>query len=141
MRPASRRVYRCPNPPPSPRCWPLRMIMHPMSIFGVFVCGKQTHNLPPARLPEDDTRLRHAQGLLDFEWTLPATMPLESAERLYLERQVTLARAILVSLALVDLVETAGEPARRSAVLFLSIYLLAAIFAVLAERFLPESKI
>jgi signal transduction histidine kinase len=85
-------------------------------------------------------RLHRAAGLLDFEWNLPATMPLESAERLYLERQVTLARAILVALALVDLVETAGEPARRSAVLFLTIYLLVAISAVLAERFFPEGK-
>jgi len=93
-----------------------------------------------ARLPEDDTRLRSAQGLLDFEWTLHVTMPLESAERLYIERQVTLARAILLAIALVDLVETAGEPARRSAVLFLTVYLLLAISAVMVERFLPETK-
>jgi len=100
-------------------------------------------NLPRpagARLPEDDTRLRGPQGLLDSEWNLPATMPLESAERIYIERQVALARAILVALALVDLVETAGEPSRRSAVLFLTAYLLVAISAVLAERFFPEGK-
>jgi len=93
-----------------------------------------------ALLPEDDMRLRGAQGLLDFEWILHVTMPLESAERLYIERQVTLARAILLAIALVDLVETAGEPARRSAVLFLTVYLLLAISAVLVERFLPETK-
>ncbi|MGH9711782.1 MAG: histidine kinase [Candidatus Acidiferrales bacterium] len=67
-------------------------------------------------------------------------MPLDSAERMYLERQVTLARAILLALALVDLVETAGEPARRSAFIFLSIYLLLAISAALVERFSPESR-
>jgi signal transduction histidine kinase len=67
-------------------------------------------------------------------------MPLDSVERVYLERQVTLARTILVALALVDLVETSGEPARRSAAIFLSIYLLAAIFAVLMQRFFPEGK-
>ena len=67
-------------------------------------------------------------------------MPLDSAEHLYLEHQVTLARAILVALALVDLVETSGEPARRAAGIFLTIYLAVAIFAVLGERFLPEGK-
>ena len=38
-------------------------------------------------------------------------MALESAERLYLERQVTLARVVLVALALVALLEisTAGQ--------------------------------
>lgn len=67
-------------------------------------------------------------------------MPLDSVERLYLERQVTLARTILVALALVDLVETSGEPARRSAAIYLAIYLIAAIFAVLAQRLFPENK-
>jgi signal transduction histidine kinase len=71
----------------------------------------------------------------------PATMPLDSAERLYLERQVTLARAILAALAIVDLVETSGDPARRAAVLFLSAYLILAIAAVLAENFLPERNL
>lgn len=67
-------------------------------------------------------------------------MPLDSVERLYLERQVTLARTILVALSLVDLVETSGEPARRSAAIYLVIYLIAAIFVVLAQRLFPESK-
>jgi len=68
-------------------------------------------------------------------------MPLDSAERLYLERQVTLARAILAALAIVDLVETAGDPARRAAVIFLCAYLILAIVAVLAENFLPERNL
>jgi signal transduction histidine kinase len=67
-------------------------------------------------------------------------MPLDNTERLYLQRQVALARAILAALALVDLVETAGDPARRTAVLFLSAYLIVAIVAVLAENFLPERR-
>ncbi len=50
-------------------------------------------------------------------------MPLDSAERLYIERQVTLARAILVALALVALLETSPAPVKRSAVIFLSFYL------------------
>ena len=41
-------------------------------------------------------------------------MPLDSAERLYLERQVTLARAILVALALLVLLETPGESYREA---------------------------
>lgn len=103
-------------------------------------CCKDLVRSPSARLPEDDMRLHGAQSLLDFEGKSPATMPLDSAERLYLERQVTLARIILVAVALVDLVETAGEPARRSAVLFLTIYLIAAISEVLVERLAPDSK-
>ncbi|MGH9747659.1 MAG: sensor histidine kinase [Candidatus Acidiferrales bacterium] len=65
-------------------------------------------------------------------------MPLDSAERLYLERQVTLARAILVALALVALLETSTEPARRSAVIFLSFYLVIALGMVLGEQFFSE---
>ncbi len=65
-------------------------------------------------------------------------MPLDSAERLYIERQVTLARAILVALALVALLETSIEPTRRSAVIFLSFYLVIALGMVLAERFFGD---
>ena len=65
-------------------------------------------------------------------------MPLDSAERLYLERQITLARAILVALALVALIETAPEPTRRSAVVFLSFYLVIALGMVLGEQFFSE---
>jgi signal transduction histidine kinase len=62
-------------------------------------------------------------------------MLLDSAERLYIERQVTLARAILVALALVALLETAPGPARRSAVIFLSFYLVVALGMALGEQF------
>jgi signal transduction histidine kinase len=65
-------------------------------------------------------------------------MPLDIAQRFYIERQVTLARAILVALALVALLETAHEPARRSAVIFLSSYLVIALGTVLAEQFFSE---
>ncbi len=44
--------------------------------------------------------------LLDFEGYLPSTMALENTERLYLERQVTLARAVIAALSLVALLET-----------------------------------
>ena len=67
-------------------------------------------------------------------------MPLDNTERLYLERQVTLARAILVALSLVALLETSGEPVRRSSVVFLSVYLLAALGAALVERFSSEAR-
>jgi signal transduction histidine kinase len=62
-------------------------------------------------------------------------MPLDSTERLYLERQVTLARVVLVALSLVALLETSREPVHRSSVAFLCVYLLVALGAVAAERF------
>ncbi len=65
-------------------------------------------------------------------------MPLDSAERLYIERQVTLARAILVALALVALLETAPAPVKRSAVIFLSFYLVVALGMALAEQFFSD---
>jgi signal transduction histidine kinase len=65
-------------------------------------------------------------------------MALDSAERFYIERQVTLARAILVALALVALLETAPEGGRRPAVIFLSFYLLVALAVALGERFFGE---
>lgn len=65
-------------------------------------------------------------------------MPLDSAERLYIERQVTLARAILVALALVALLETAPAPVKRSAVIFLSFYLAASLGIALAEQFFSD---
>ena len=61
-------------------------------------------------------------------------MVLENSERLYLERQVTLGRAILVALSLVALLETAEEPLRRIDVGFLSVYLVAALVGVIAEH-------
>jgi signal transduction histidine kinase len=68
-------------------------------------------------------------------------MPLDSAQRFYIERQVTLARAILVALALVALLETSHEPTRRSAVIFLSFYLVVALAAVLAEQFFSDWRL
>jgi signal transduction histidine kinase len=68
-------------------------------------------------------------------------MPLDSAQRFYIERQVTLARAILVALALVALLETSHEPTRRSGVIFLSFYLVAALGAVLAEQFFNDWRL
>lgn len=65
-------------------------------------------------------------------------MPLDSAERLYIERQVTLARAILVALALVALLETVPAPVKRSAVVFLSFYLAVSLGIALAEQFFSD---
>jgi signal transduction histidine kinase len=62
-------------------------------------------------------------------------MPLENTERLYLERQVTLARAVIAALSLVALVETPGAPVRRSSLAFLTAYLVLALAAALVERF------
>ncbi|HKQ88944.1 MAG TPA: histidine kinase, partial [Candidatus Acidoferrales bacterium] len=61
-------------------------------------------------------------------------MVLENAERFYLERQVTLGRAILVALSLVALLETAEQPVRRLDVIFLSVYLFAALIGVVVEH-------
>ena len=47
-------------------------------------------------------------------------MPLDGTEQLYLERQVTLGRAILVALSLVALLETSGPSLRGASVIFLS---------------------
>jgi signal transduction histidine kinase len=69
----------------------------------------------------------------------PATMALESAERLYLERQVTLARVVLVALALVALLEMSGGAQRRAPVLFLAIYLVVALAVVLYQRIVSEA--
>ena len=62
-------------------------------------------------------------------------MPLENTERLYLERQVTLARAVIAALSLVALVETPAAPVRRSSLAFLTAYLVLALAAALVERF------
>ena len=68
-------------------------------------------------------------------------MPLDSAERLYIERQVTLARAILVALALVALLETAPAPVKRSAVVFLSFYLAVSLGIALTEQFFSDWRL
>jgi signal transduction histidine kinase len=61
-------------------------------------------------------------------------MALESSERLNLEHQVTLARVVLVALALVALLETPVPPARRAAILFLLGYLVVALGLALGDR-------
>jgi hypothetical protein len=68
-------------------------------------------------------------------------MPLDVTERHYLERQVTLARAISVALSLVALLETSREPVRRASVIFLSVYLLAALGSTLVERFSGDARL
>ena len=81
------------------------------------------------------------RGLLDFERQSPATMPLDTAERLYLDRQVTLARAIFVALALVDLIEMAPVGARTAAAIFLVVYLLLALAVLGYERLATETNV
>ena len=85
--------------------------------------------------------MRGVRGLLDFERQSPATMPLDTAERLYLDRQVTLARAIFVALALVDLIEMAPVGARTAAAIFLVVYLLLALAVLGYERLATETNV
>ena len=68
-------------------------------------------------------------------------MLLDNTERLYLERQVTLARAVIAALSLVALLETSQGPVRRVSVVFLAVYLAIAVGAALAERLLSEVPI
>jgi signal transduction histidine kinase len=68
-------------------------------------------------------------------------MPLDGTERLYLERQVTLGRVILVALSLVTLLETSGASVHTASVAFLAIYLLVALGAALADRFFAEARL
>jgi signal transduction histidine kinase len=84
--------------------------------------------------------LRGVGGLLDFERQLPTTMALDTAERLYLDRQVTLARAIFVALALVDLIEMSVAGSRTAAAIFLAVYLLLALAVLLYERLSSETS-
>jgi signal transduction histidine kinase len=67
-------------------------------------------------------------------------MPLDNTGRLYLERQITLARAVIAALSLVALVETSGAPVRRSSITFLSVYLGVAVLEALIERFWGSSR-
>jgi signal transduction histidine kinase len=62
-------------------------------------------------------------------------MSLDSATRLYLERQITLARTILAALALVALLETGQQPPRSAPAILLSAYLVLALAAILAARY------
>ena len=52
-------------------------------------------------------------------------MSLDNTGRLYLERQVTLARVVIAALSLVALLETSGAPVQRAPIVFLSAYLAA----------------
>jgi signal transduction histidine kinase len=67
-------------------------------------------------------------------------MPLDTTERLYLERQVTLARVILVALALVYLVEMSEQSTRTVPAIFLVVYLLAALALFAYERLASETN-
>jgi len=67
-------------------------------------------------------------------------MSVDNTGRLYLERQITLARAIIAALSLVALMETSAAPVRHVSILFLSAYLLAAVAEALVERFLGGSR-
>lgn len=62
-------------------------------------------------------------------------MPLDITERLYLDRQITLARVILVSLALVVTLEGTPGDGRHAGILLLAIYLLASIATAIAGRY------
>jgi signal transduction histidine kinase len=68
-------------------------------------------------------------------------MPLDTAERLYLDRQVTLARAIFVALALVDLIEISMAGSRTAATIFLAVYLLLALAVLGYERLSSETNV
>ena len=84
--------------------------------------------------------MRGLGGLLNFERQSPTTMALDTAERLYLDRQVTLARAIFVALALVDLIEMSVAGSRTAAAIFLAVYLLLALAVPLYERLSSETS-
>lgn len=68
-------------------------------------------------------------------------MALENTERLYLERQVTLARAVIAALSLLALLETSAVPVSRLSIVVLSSYLAVALVVALAERFLSETRL
>ena len=61
-------------------------------------------------------------------------MPLDSAERMHLDRQVTLARVAFAALAVVDLVVVTGGKPSSWAAGFLGLYLVAAVGALVYER-------
>ncbi len=65
-------------------------------------------------------------------------MYLDSTDRLYLERQIALGRAILVSLSLIVLFETSAPVARKASAIFLAVYLILALADVVADRFASE---
>lgn len=65
-------------------------------------------------------------------------MSLVNTERRYLERQVTLARAVIAALSLVALLETSAAPVRRMAVALLLAYSLLALIEIFTERLLHD---
>ena len=67
-------------------------------------------------------------------------MSLDHTERLYLERQVTLARAVIATLSLVALVEIPGVQVQRISLTFLAVYLTLALAEALVERFAPRTR-
>ncbi len=68
-------------------------------------------------------------------------MTLDNTERLYLERQVNLARAVIAALSLVALLETSVASVRRVSVALLLAYLLVALVGIFAERFFPDWRV
>jgi signal transduction histidine kinase len=68
-------------------------------------------------------------------------MLLDSTERLYLERRVTLARATLVALSLLALLETSPAPMRETPVIFLCVYLFVALVVVLSDRLPGKARL
>jgi signal transduction histidine kinase len=67
-------------------------------------------------------------------------MSLDHTERLYLERQVTVARAVIATLSLVALVESPGVAVRRPSLAFLTAYLALAVAEALVDRFAPSTR-
>ena len=67
-------------------------------------------------------------------------MSRDHTERLYLERQITLTRAVIAALSLVALVETPGAPVRPVSMMFLTAYLVLALAAALVQRFATDSR-
>jgi signal transduction histidine kinase len=118
------------------------MIMHLLSTAGAIASRKERFSALGDY--QKKTRLRwpiaRRRGLARLKRKSPATMPLDNTERLYLERQVTLARAVIAALSLVALLETSGPPVRPLAVVVLSAYLVMALSAVLVDRLLGEVR-
>ena len=65
-------------------------------------------------------------------------MPLEGVERIYVERQVALARVICVALALAALLAFPNAVLRRAPIVFLLVYLVVSGGAAFAYRLLPK---
>src|SRR5579863_233284 len=67
-------------------------------------------------------------------------MSLDNTGRLYLERQITLARAVIAALSLVALLETSGAPVRQAPIVFLTAYLVVALAEAMVERFVNGAR-